>query len=73
MSKHQPDRPADGPGLKRRSLFAGAGALAGAAAVLPLAGREAASEVPAAKAPPEAGGGYRLSEHVLRYYRTTRV
>ena len=62
--------------LSRRTLFAGAGtvgALATAATLLPGA-REAASQaVTPPKQPPARGGGYELSEHVKRYYRTTRV
>jgi len=60
--------------LSRRNLFAGAGtagALAAAAAVLPLQ-REAAP-VAAAKPAPEAGGGYQLTAHVQRYYQTAKV
>ncbi|TFZ03959.1 formate dehydrogenase [Ramlibacter humi] len=63
--------------LSRRTLFAGAaatGAVA-AAAGLAAASREAApqqaTDLP--KPPPERGGGYELSEHVQRYYQTTRV
>jgi cysteine synthase len=55
-------------------LFAGAGtagALAAAAAVLPLQ-REAAPVV-AAKPAPAAGGGYQLTAHVQRYYQTAKV
>ena len=59
----------------RRSLFAGAatvGAVAAVASVLPKALPQAAA--PAAELPkPERGGGYSLSEHVQRYYQTTRV
>ena len=60
--------------VSRRTLFAGAGtagALAAAAAALPLA-RPDATPVAAKPAEPE-GDGYRLSEHVRRYYQTTRV
>jgi len=59
----------------RRGFFMGAAA-AGAAAVavstLPNLGVQA---TPIAKLPPapENGGGYSLSEHVQRYYQTTRV
>ena len=65
------------PMLSRRRVFAGAGtvgALAAAAAVLPAATKAPASTPaePAAEPPPQ-GGGYRLTEHVERYYRTTRV
>jgi hypothetical protein len=62
--------------VARRKLFAGAGAvgaLAGAAAVLPLAQRAQAPADAAAKPAPEAGGGYQVTQHVLRYYETTRV
>jgi hypothetical protein len=61
--------------LSRRTLFAGAGTAGAVAAV--------ASMVPAAKsvAPVEAqprvapakGGGYHLSEHVKRYFKTTQI
>ncbi|MDO9094132.1 MAG: formate dehydrogenase [Rubrivivax sp.] len=60
--------------LSRRTLFAGAGAagaLAAAAAVLPLS--QQATPVVAALAPDAATGGYQLTEHVLRYYQTARV
>lgn len=62
--------------ISRRTALAGAGtagALAAAAAVLPLG---KASPEPVAAKPrtePEAGGGYQLTEHVKRYYQTTRV
>ena len=61
-------------GLSRRRLFAGAGtvgALAAAAAALPLA-REAE---PVAAALPEARpeGGYQLTAHVMRYYQTAKL
>lgn len=59
----------------RRSLLLGAGA-AGAAVIaakaLPIAPVEAAAPT-VAKAAPKAGGGYQLSQHVLRYYETTKV
>jgi len=63
------------PILSRRHVFAGAGtagALAVAAAALPLAG-EAGKVAAAPKAAPEKGGGYQETAHVLRYYQTTRV
>ena len=61
--------------VSRRSLFAGAatvGAVAAATSVLPTVVK---SHVPAAPAmpKPERGGGYSLSEHVQRYYKTTRI
>ena len=61
--------------LSRRTLFAGAGtvgALAAAASLVPAA-RDVAPVADIPKEPPERGGGYSLSEHVKRYYRTTRL
>lgn len=61
--------------LSRRTLFAGAGtagALAAAASLLPGQSAPTPPE-PQAKQPPERGGGYELTEHVKRYYRSTRV
>jgi len=63
------------PELSRRKLFAGAGtagALAAAAVALPLA-RPTEPVAAAAKPAPEKGGGYQVTQHVLDYYRTTRV
>ena len=62
--------------LSRRSLFAGAatvGAVAAATSVLPTALKGAAPQVAPDLPKPERGGGYTLSEHVKRYYQTTRV
>ncbi|MFI5444276.1 formate dehydrogenase [Polaromonas sp. UC242_47] len=63
------------PKPSRRSFFVGAAVTgAAAAAVVALPGvqiPEAAS--PAPKPAPENGGGYSLSEHVKRYYTTTRI
>lgn len=62
--------------LSRRRVFAGAGtvgALAAVATVLPTTPR---APEPAAAEPgpaPERDGGYRLTEHVKRYYRTAKV
>lgn len=63
-------------GLSRRTLFAGAGAVGALAAVVKLGTPTA--EIPTVQQeelppPPEKGGGYSLSEHVKRYYRTTRL
>lgn len=62
--------------LSRRVLFAGAGtagALATAAALLPsVVPRTEPSAAPVSD-PPAHGGGYQLTEHVKRYYQTTRV
>ena len=63
------------PKPSRRGFFFGAAATgAAAAAVVALPGvgiPEAAVIEP--KPAPEKGGGYSLSEHVKRYYQTTRV
>ena len=66
---------ADKPSLSRRQVFAAGGtvgALAAAAAALPLV-QQSAPVAEAAKAVPEAGGGYQLTQHVMRYYQTARV
>ena len=67
-------RPEPAP-LPRRALLAGAGA-AGAAVVaaklLPAA-PPVAEAAAAPKSVPDTSGGYRLSEHVKRYYATTRA
>ena len=57
----------------RRGFFLGAAAAGAAAAAvtqLPVLDAPAAHALPPA---PENGGGYSLSEHVKRYYQTTRV
>ncbi|MDP1901932.1 MAG: formate dehydrogenase [Rubrivivax sp.] len=76
MNQKRNDSPNDSASapLSRRRLFAGAGtagAVAVVAAVLP--GAKSAAPVAASVAPPSAEGGYRLSEHVKRYYETARV
>ncbi|MGZ5181563.1 MAG: formate dehydrogenase [Ramlibacter sp.] len=65
-----------GSKLSRRTLFAGVGtvgALAAAASLLPGAQQVTDAPEPTRREPPERGGGYALSEHVKRYYRTTRL
>jgi hypothetical protein len=60
----------------RRAVLAGAGAvgaLAAAATVLPAARGAAQAQAPQDKAAPDAAAGYRLSEHVKRYYATARI
>jgi hypothetical protein len=62
--------------LDRRTMLAGAstvGALAAAAAVLPAV--QTAPPPTAAGVQPtlDAAGGYRLTEHVKRYYASTRI
>jgi hypothetical protein len=61
--------------LARRSVLVGAGAtgaLAAVAALLP-ATPPAAQAVLAAAAPPVDADGYQLTDHVKRYYATTRL
>ena len=61
--------------MSRRGLFSGAatvGAVAAVTAVLPGVVKSPAP-VAAALPKPTRGGGYTLSEHVKRYYQTTRV
>ncbi len=60
----------------RRGFFWGAAAAS--AAVATVAGVNALDSAPASSAEvlppaPAKGGGYSLSEHVKRYYQTTRV
>ncbi|GAB1577266.1 formate dehydrogenase [Bordetella petrii] len=67
--------PQKSPPLSRRMFLAGtttAAAAAAGAAVLPSA-RPAGQPAAAPAAAPAKGGGYRLSEHVKRYYKTTLV
>ena len=62
--------------LSRRRVFAGAGtvgALAAAGAVLPLAQPAADARRADAPAVPDADGRYQVTQHVLRYYETTKV
>jgi hypothetical protein len=64
----------DQPAASRRGFFIGAvaaGAAAAAVTTLPHNPLTEAASEPQAK--PEKGGGYSLSEHVKRYYQTTRV
>ena len=61
--------------LSRRRLFAGAGtagALAAAAAALPLV-RPSETVLAVAKPAPDKGAGYQVTQHVLDYYQTARV
>jgi hypothetical protein len=60
----------------RRGFMLGAAVAGAATAAVATLPKTAAPEVPVAgKAPPapENGGGYRVTEHVKRYYRTTQV
>ena len=71
--KHTPTPEKSAP--SRRGFFMGAAAASAAVVAvtnLPSTGGQASqlSKLPPA---PENGGGYSLSEHVKRYYQTTRV
>ena len=61
--------------LSRRSLFAGAATVSAVAAATSVLPTVVKNHLPAAPTlpKPERGGGYSLSEHVQRYYKTTRV
>ena len=62
--------------VSRRRVVAGASAVGAVAALTSLVPAIPAAVVPVARQaepPPEKGGGYRLSEHVKRYYKTTLV
>lgn len=62
--------------LARRTWLGGAataGAAAAASALLPSAPKTGAPPVAAGAPVADDAGGYRLSEHVKRYYATARV
>ncbi|MBP5988612.1 MAG: formate dehydrogenase [Piscinibacter sp.] len=64
------------PKLSRRTVFAaagGAGALAAVAAALPRTPAESLADTATKAAAAEKTGGYQETQHVLRYYQTTRV
>jgi hypothetical protein len=66
----------DSQTLNRRRVFAGAGtagALAAAAAVLPLARPDADAPARDAGQAGEADGRYQETAHVLHYYQTAKV
>jgi hypothetical protein len=60
--------------LSRRTWFAGAGTVGTAAVAAKLLPGVQAVAVPTeVRSPPERGGGYQLTDHVRRYYETTRT
>lgn len=76
QTEHNMKNDSSKPGLSRRRWFAGAGtigAVAAVAAALPATGLVARDAASAEPAEPEPGSGYRLTEHVRRYYQTTRI
>jgi hypothetical protein len=63
------------PKPSRRGFFFGVAATgAAAAAIVTLPGALVPeAELPESKPAPEKGGGYSLSDHVKRYYKTARI
>jgi hypothetical protein len=59
--------------ITRRSLFAGLGLAAVAGVAVKLATRSGAVEVAEPTPAEPQGEGYRLTEHVKKYYRTTTI
>jgi hypothetical protein len=62
--------------IDRRTVMAGAGtvgALAAVASLLPGAKPQGAPAQADAAPPPDTAAGYRLTEHVKRYYATARI
>jgi hypothetical protein len=67
----EPKKPVD-----RRTMLAGAGAvgaLATTAVMLPGADKTVAAQPADTKPAPDTAGGYRLTEHIKRYYATARI
>jgi hypothetical protein len=59
---------------QRRNFLLAAGlGSAGVAAAIVATGRKGKKVAAAAAAPSESPSGYRASEHVLKYYKTTEV
>lgn len=56
----------------RRSFFAGIGALAAAGVAAKMASSPP-DTTPPEQAEPPPGNGYRLTEHIQKYYRTTKT
>lgn len=57
---------------RRHFLFAAGGATATATAVV-VARKNSATAPPAKSKAPPVGNGYRVTEHIRSYYRTTKV
>jgi hypothetical protein len=58
--------------IARRTFFAGLGLAAAAGVAAKLAPQSVAQAAAAAPQEPQ-GNGYRLSEHVKKYYRSTKI
>jgi hypothetical protein len=67
--------PENQPKSSRRGFFFGAAATSAAALAVTALPKiqEAPALAPEPRPAPEKGGGYTVSEHVKRYYQTTRV
>lgn len=64
----------ESPKSSRRGFFLTATAAGAAAATVSVLQTPIKPDpTPTVKAPPERGGGYSLSEHVKRYYKTALV
>jgi hypothetical protein len=64
------------PTIDRRAALVGAGtagALAAAVAVLPSMPGAAPAQEANSKPAPDAASGYRLTEHIKRYYASARI
>lgn len=58
----------------RRGFFAGMGLLAAAGVAVKLSATSGQTEAPQqAQAQEPEGNGYRLTEHIKKYYRTTTI
>jgi hypothetical protein len=57
----------------RRGFFAGMGLLAAAGVAAKLSGKAQEQTPPAAQQQEPEGNGYRLTEHIKKYYRTTTI
>jgi hypothetical protein len=73
MPKPNPLRDPRQPTLSRRTVFAGAGVAGAAAAVVAVLPGVVPKPEPAAAATAPPAEGYRLTEHIQRYYKTARV
>ncbi len=56
----------------RRTFFAGMGALAAAGIAAKIASSLPETK-PSAETEPPPGNGYRLTDHIQKYYRTTKI
>lgn len=73
MPQPNPLREPRQPTLSRRTVFAGAGVAGAAAAVVAVLPGVTQNPEPAAAATAPSAEGYRLTEHIQRYYKTARV